>query len=375
MYIPAVPLPSISHALRAFVPSGADLPSVWQRNEEDCILPCPRGAYAFLDVARGVASNSDKPVCFFPAYFCESSLVHLRQARADIVFYRVTDSLEPDWDDVKRRAKSTHPDLFVLVHTFGRLANRLDALAFADKADCVVLEDAAHMLRPVGDMYHSRTLALFCPHKLLPLPPFSLLAVPNDLRDKICSHYSDTWRRGDWIWLAKRIVQRGIVGMGGLTTKPKPRPGGFEGGNGPISASVRQLPAISRLGRRLADVSRDDVPAVANRRRDNFFYLMRALAEVHGVEIPEAFRTWPHDTVPYALPLLTQSDYAAEMYYRLWKQGIPGQTWPDLPPEVSRQPREYPVANRWRRRLLLLPLHQSLSKKQLEAIASVLATR
>ena len=369
-YLPAVPLPPVGVLLSVGHSRGETLGAPWAIGGDREIQFFPRGFVALVHAAQCVAQDQERPVCFFPAYFCEGSLTPLRQAGARIIFYRVARDLTPDWEDVRRQAKAEHPDLFVLVHTFGCVQDTAEALAFAREKGCVVLEDAAHVLMPGGKLGEGGTIVLFSPHKLLALPPISLLSIPRFLSDRVRNPYKAAWRKQDWKWLVKRGVQKSIVVLGGLGIRAKARGGGFagdEGGAPPVIACPHE---ISRLGARLLVCEQENVTEVARRRRQHFAFLSRAVAEMQDVKIPRPLAEWAADDVPYAFPFFAGQDRVAAVHSALWRLGIPALTWPDLPPEVTAQPEEYREALFWRRNLLLLPVHQSLTSRQLNFMAS-----
>jgi len=364
-YIQTVPLLTPCGALRLSGSSGEALGAQWRVGRDDQIEFFPRGSCAFAVAARSVAKDPDRPVCFFPSYFCDSSLKLLRQAGARIVFYRVARDLTPNWDDVRQRAKTKHPDLFVLVHTFGHAQDPTEVQVFAKEEGCVVLEDAAHVLKPDGPLGRGGTVVLFSPHKLLALPPISLLTIPHSLAERVWSPYKAAWRTQDWKWFAKRLIQKGIVTFGGLGIKVKPRSGEFNGDTDNDISVIDYPRKISKLGRRLLLAEQQDLGEIARLRRENFAKLACALAEISETEIPQPFETWPEGAAPYAFPFFVGQHRASAVYTALWRLGIPAQTWPDLPPEVSAQPEEYSEALYWRRNLLLLPIHQSLTSRQI----------
>ena len=371
MYINTVSIPSLNSFFRIACSSDHERTGEkWKVRENDHLRFYPRGSRALEEVADSIAKDKSKPVCFFPAYFCNCSLEPLRQAGARIIFYSVMDDLSPNWDDVRRRTKAAHPDIFVLVHTFGLIQDITEAIIFAKESGCVVIEDAAHVLMPRNDMGIGETIVLFCPHKLIPVPPISLLSVPHSLAERIGCSSDFAWRKEDWIWLLKRMLQKGIVALGGLSIQYKPRTGSFEGEEGDDSSAIVHPHEISRLGYKLLVGEQRSLAKIAQTRRDNFSFLARTVAQMPGVKIPEPFAEWGSDlmTAPYAFPLFVDEAHGPEIHSALWRLGIPAQTWPDLSPEVKDRAEEYTQSWRWRKRLLLLPLHQSLTTRQLRSM-------
>ncbi len=369
-YIQTVPLPRFRRSLCGFKARRELLGDSWRVSRDHQIEFFPRGSRAFVDAAKGAARDPEKPVCFFPSYFCEGSLKPLRQAGARIVFYRLTRDLTPDWGDVQQCARAKHPDLFILVHTFGLIQDAADARAFAEEEGCLLLEDAAHVLMPGGSLGSGGTIVLFSPHKLLALPPISLLSIPNSLAGRFRSLYRTAWRRRDWKWLARRLIQKGIVALGGLGIQAKARGEGFADDKDGTPSVINYPHEISRLGSWLLGADQRDLAEIARRRREHFAFLARVVAEVQDVAIPHPFAEWPEDAVPYAFPFFVGEDRVSGVYAALWKLGVPVQTWPDLPPEVRTQPDLYPETLFWRRNLLLLPVHQSLTSQQMDMMIS-----
>ncbi|NCD40816.1 MAG: DegT/DnrJ/EryC1/StrS aminotransferase family protein [Bacteroidia bacterium] len=371
-YIQTVPLPSLKSLSYCNSSRTEALGDPWRVRADDRIGFFPRGAQAFVAAALSIADEAECPVCFFPSYFCESSLQPLRQAGARIVFYRVNENLSPEWDDVRRRASIDHPDVFVLVHTFGHIQDAVEAKSFAYDVGCVVIEDAAHVLMPGKGIGESGGLVLFSPHKLLASPPISLLSVPPSLADRVRTPYRMAWREADWKWLAKRMIQKGLVRLGGLGQKVSPQGEGVNGAPEAPPYTIKWPTDISELGRRLLCTEQRKLMETARFRRTNFSTLMSAVEDIRGVRIPQILSEWTDDATPYAFPFFVGEGKVSEVYNSLWASGIPALTWPDLPPEIRAEPEKYSAASRWRRNLLLLPVHQSLTTRQMNRIVSCL---
>ena len=76
----------------------------------------------------------------------------------------------------------------------------------------------------------------------------------------------------------------------------------------------------------------------------------------------------PDSVCPYLFPICLNEEIIEKVYYLLNGMGIPAQTWPDLPPEVKENPSQHEIALKLRRSVLTLPIHQSLTKDQIEYI-------
>jgi len=62
--------------------------------------------------------------------------------------YPINQNLEPDYDACRALSK-VHPDIFVLVHYFGKPTFAAPTKDFCTKHNAWLLEDAAHVLRPI----------------------------------------------------------------------------------------------------------------------------------------------------------------------------------------------------------------------------------
>jgi hypothetical protein len=194
----------------------------------------------------------------------------------------------------------------------------------------------------------------------LPIPALSLLSIPGFAAPTSGA----AWRGGDWAWLGKRLLQSAAVRLGGAGPIAKRRP----------SESGLQLDhpqAVSVIARRLLIAQQGRLSEIAARRRDNFRSLANAVDAISGIEVAPQFARWSNDC-PYALPLFVEAGKFEGAYSRLWANGVPAQTWPDLPPEVIADERRHSAAIEWQRKLMLIPVHQSLTRSQIDLMRRAL---
>ena len=105
---------------------------------------------------------------------------------------------------------------------------------------------------------------------------------------------------------------------------------------------------------------------VVEKRRRNYLRLSQAINGVKGVS--PLLLTIPDQVCPYAFPLIL-SDKRKDVALQLQHKGIPASSWPDLPPEVLQKPGEHKTAIWLQEHILLLPVHQDLSCKQVKYMA------
>jgi hypothetical protein len=79
----------------------------------------------------------------------------------------------------------------------------------------------------------------------------------------------------------------------------------------------------------------------------------------------------PAAHTPYRLVMRCNSpDIAAARFDVFRRQGIPVESWPDMPPEVTADPERFGAALELRRTLLCFPVHQGLDVTELVAAAN-----
>ena len=94
------------------------------------------------------------------------------------------------------------------------------------------------------------------------------------------------------------------------------------------------------------------------------------LGELGALPMNPIFPNLPPDVCPFAFPLsVPRRD---EMLMRLRKLGIGAQFWPTLPSGILNNP-EFPQTNRFRRELLLLPIHQDLTETHMKYMLACLS--
>ena len=148
------------------------------------------------------------------------------------------------------------------------------------------------------------------------------------------------------------------------------------GQNGPLAEAERVPPppdlwACDAFALRLLSIMEQEINEVARLRRRNYLRLMSWLDGL--VHTHPLFSDLPDDLCPYALPLQVKGSID-EIVTRLQASGIPASRWPDLPPEVLTSKGEHRVAIRTYEHVLLLPVHQSLTLRQMDMVGQRLCT-
>ena len=118
--IPVTTLPHIRHLLSSVL-TVLSSGGIWCHSGQK--------AYFFHGSAWGISETiktllrsrgKTKGVVFLPDYFCNQALMPLRLLPVRLVFYPVTEHLNPDWPLIDYLVfQHGSPDVFILVHYFG----------------------------------------------------------------------------------------------------------------------------------------------------------------------------------------------------------------------------------------------------------------
>ena len=79
------------------------------------------------------------------------------------------------------------------------------------------------------------------------------------------------------------------------------------------------------------------------------------------------FKDLPDGAVPYVFSFLTKQS-AQQVSKKFIKRGIPAYPWPDLPEIIKNNTADHPWANWYVEHLLLLPIHQNVTIRQVKYI-------
>jgi dTDP-4-amino-4,6-dideoxygalactose transaminase len=313
-------------------------------------------------------------VVWLPDFFCNASLVPLRQSGARLMFYPVSTEMEPDAAACQRLALEQAPDIFVLVHFFGQPVVVPWLAPFCAERDTWLIEDATHVLQPTSGVGDVGDAVFYSPHKHLPVPDGSVLVVRGSGSARLAADGAamavlrkvqsalmarpGVSGKPAVLWFIKRALQR--LGMRG-----RPRQMVFRARSEPNASSI-QHPRMSGLARRLLGGQLPHLPAVAAARHSN----QTAWRQVLRWAQPSKAEPVPiigSNATPYLAWHGGDSEAETEILFeRLQRGGAPVSTWPDLPPEVLSDPVNHAAAIALRHRGCFLPIHQCLSIADLE---------
>lgn len=313
-----------------------------------------RSAWSLHVIARWwqSAHRGRVPVVWVPDYFCNQSLEPLRRCGAQLVFYPVARTLRPDWEACEAEARRRPPDLMVIVHVFGTCNDLAGAAAFRRRHGGLLIEDAAHVLRPVGDIGLVGDLVLYSPHKLMPIPDGALIVTRTAIVTGGLLAALDALGGGapdHRPWVTRRLVQKVLPAAAWRLRRRRKVPFEVDPPAGPLP----QTPVMSEAARRMLGEMLGRLGGMARQRRAIDMAVREIMAAPHWQPLCEEWG----DGAPYRTVMrCAEPAVAAECFRRLRAGGFLVEGWPDLPPEVLANPRRHHTAITLRRTLLLLPL-------------------
>ncbi len=372
--ITQAPVPGLFDLLRTpfmATPKTDVLSAVWTR-KGDIAHWFSRSAWSLVIVARWcqLLNKTSSVTVWVPEYFCDESLTLLRQMGARLVFYPINNLIHPAVDEFPTVTEENRPDIFLLVHYFGEPTPFQEALEFSEAHGAWLVEDAAHVQRPIAGVGMAGDFVLYSPHKHLAIPDGAVLVVresgpaalglkPNGFKllDGLVRETASgesKLRRATVMWLVKRLLQR-------LGVRPLHRLPAFAVDT-KVAKQLDCVPEMSVLAKRLLV---QELPHLSEYESHRTHYAA-GWARVIQESFPAVtFQQMSDGKAPYLAYVTTADQAATELLYtRLLAAGVPVTTWPDLPHEVIAKG-EQSTGRRLLHTRVYLPVHQSLSSEQI----------
>ncbi len=306
-----------------------------------------------------------------PAFICAEAVQGLRSDRSRIRYYPVGPDLQPDWATLgglladRDRVADGRGAAVLVVHYFGFRADVVQARRLCERYGAALIEDCAH----------------------LPFIP----ETAKDTASGASAVYS--FRKQYAVWSGAALVRgsgdgpsvptaRGGLGVGGVmkelaswsmfTTRSRllrERFAATLSDERGLSASRQPWRKCEWLAGRIvaSESSARRAARMVKARRANYEVLIDVLSGTDGVA--PLFGTLPADAIPWGLPVrvtggaTTRDDLLAALLH----EGIGAWAWPELPADVPA--REFAFEARLADELLLLPVHQGLTRKHMTYVA------
>ncbi len=360
------------------------------------------GSAALYRAAQHLQLSTTDTV-LLPAYGCGAEIGPFEYAGCRLSFYDNADGLNVDVEQISQILESDESVKALLVtHHFGLAQAKVTALKqLCEKTGTLLIEDCAHALycehenTMLGSIGH---LAIFSPRKTLPLTEGGIFVVNNTTGDvtipsqvtaqesvkperlallqRLCYSIQQGYRsrdnslgyaliRGSGIalWAIPSTFIK-LIKRAGLTKKAHWLTADAEGSEA-IPIYRTRMSSLMHSVYRTTNKSN-----VIERRRHNFYQLLSSVQTQKSdtiatpviSELPEGF-------LPLYFPIFTPNP--AELVAYL--EGVDIEAfnwWQHLHPTVNWT--DFPVARRLKQSIVALPVHQQLTSRQIERIASAL---
>ena len=367
------PLPSISDIFSAlFRPKLAEvqLAESWCRDDENGVW-LSQSAWSIFVIAKcrmAMFGNNQRQITvWIPEYFCNISLVYLRELGVKIVFYPIDQEMLPDVEWCYQESIKSKSDIFVHVHYFGKVVPVENTFKFCKEMGAWLIEDCAHVLRPIPGIGEYGDFVLYSPHKTLAIPDgavliarksgpsliFESIDVINQLLEikALIKHTGSTFFPS-LVWLCKRFLQRiglrGRIGISGFWPDM------------PCELSSFASPNMSTFAKKLLSTQVQSLDEIGMLREQNLKIWEKC--SVNRCNLYHKLKILTFDTPPYLAAVSFDNKDDAERYFNLLQSdGFLVQTWPDLPPEVLNNPVQYSTSIFLRQSRFFFPVHQTIS--------------
>jgi hypothetical protein len=370
---------------------GDHISKCWHKEHEVSILLSKSAwSIALISLIRKSQKNGEKVIIWIPDYFCNASLNILRETSCEIVFYPILENLEPDFSNFKERVQSSgSPDIFLLVHYFGKPTSVSRSVEFCRNCGAWLVEDAAHVLRPIKGIGEVGDFVLYSPHKLLPLPDGAILIARHDGPSSLDAQMlDDIFKKRKWIeillelklsskgrlifkgnssviiWVLKQILQKGYIRRykkAPFHETEQSTPKSFVYPKPEISGISIKI--LSGLCYKLADIA-----FLRERNQMLWDYYIALFSEKGNKLINLGARPKNLNWTPYLASFVGEEETIVEFYTNLKAKKFLPTTWPDLPPEIFLDKTRHDMAIRLRNSKFYLPVHQSVGRNHFRAL-------
>ena len=367
--ITLAPLPKLRDIIKSIFTKSLndkDLSKPWELMESDIPHWFSRSSYAMLAIAKWyqLYTNKKSTTIWIPDYFCNEPLQLLRESNFKLHFYSITEELLPNWELCSEQALTIKPEIFFLVHYFGYPSNGVNARKFCNEHNCVLVEDAAHVLIPHRDIGSYGEFVFYSPHKLLAIPDGSILIQRSKTRvlRKLSDNNPEEVMRqilatmvqespSTLPWLLKRTLQKFLPDFLWIKKLKEDRTTKVPYMGKPPKAMQSKL-SRKLLAMQIPYLKRHVLTRQINEAIINSFY--------KPAQEKLLFQTGNHN--PYILGLYCENDlYFKEKVRLLKRKRSPVMKWPDLPPEILRVPDNHTQAIKMQKNIFFYPIHQSLN--------------
>ncbi|MCW7462950.1 GNAT family N-acetyltransferase [Leptospira limi] len=237
----------------------------------------------------------------------------------------------------------------------------------------ILVEDCAHVLKPIKGIGEKGDFVLYSPHKHLPIPEGAALIIRNSGPSQIEWKDEDTHQivklsKGHYLkvkntrfylltWFSKRLAQK--IGI-------RSRNSNVPNYNEDSLNQTVAYPLMANVSKRFLISALSSIGEVVRHK----FQIQRIWDAVLDEFIPiqsERSESYIPYLTEYNFPNL---EIAKANFERLYSLHYPVSVWPDLPPEIRSNPLYYKSSIHLRETSFYLPTHFSLSSKEVSLFSN-----
>ena len=309
-----------------------------------------------------------------PAYMCKSTIRPLQDYGFELVFVDIGKDLELPVDVIKKIFVKDKPiKVLLIVHYFGLMRNIDEVVKICQKHGVKVVEDASHsfMTQFLRDKDSVKgDIEIFSIRKSLPVVDGGALRINNGKYNSIKTCNSQCVSiAGDIRYLVLRLFEKLATGLGiniygrlindikiKLRSKENTEVHDF---------NVEACQPSMRLKKYLGNEKYLQI--AQHKITNNFNQLSKALQSLGFDLFVESVED---GIIPQACIVY---DDKGELVDYLRLHGIGAWRWPgeEMPKEVSQNYSRYPNANFFDKKMVLIPIHQTLSSKKINYIIQI----
>jgi len=356
MIIPAKPSPSI----------GALFSKVEKIDTQQLIF-FSHGRYALLECIKNFKLKKGDGIVI-PAYMCNSTLEPIRKFGLKIFYVDVNKNLTPSIENIKKISKREKIKALLLVNYFGFELDTEAIFQFCRDNKVKIIEDFSHSF--YSNLFTSvdfmkSDAQIFSLRKNLPVQDGGVLKLPDSSHlesNKLsCCNFFD-----NFVYLTKRLAEFIAISMRfniysqSITSLRKSRVQSL------FSRDKSCMPSwnlIKYIGNKEYLNSSKEITL------NNFKNLSETLRSMQFTLLKSDLNK---SEIPQAVVLLSPGENFLE-YLRA--NSIGAWSWPaeEMPLEVLKNRKKYPNSNYFNQSLVFIPIHQSLSKKEIDYIKEVVS--
>tara|TARA_B110000211_G_C14045445_1_gene538693 strand:- start:502 stop:1626 length:1125 start_codon:yes stop_codon:yes gene_type:complete len=326
----------------------------------------------------GLKSLNIKPNAsvILPSFICNSFIFPLESAGYNLIFIDVDEDMNMDSDKISELLKkNTDIEAILVVHYFGFFSNINDIVPLCKTFKVKVIEDCAHSFLSSHnniDFGSFGDISIFSMRKTLPVSDGGALVINQKSKIKLFSYYRSYISVRDTLYIISRKIEFIVASIG----FPKIYSNSFNKFKNYLrSKSTNQKPAYNTIkpiepSFLLFQYLNDKAYLIEtkNKIRQNYNLILDGAIKLGykplNIDLEEGIV--PQWVIVYS--------YKYNMVEWLRGKGIGAMRWPwlEIPEEVKKDIKKYPMANYFNKNLVLIPVNQSMTPKECNSIIKLL---